>query len=191
MQTLNNVEEWSCDPEPVFRSLMEHLGSVGWCVVRGIPAGQREAETIRLAEFLGKPCPAHADGSNPVYRVEVSSEASIDTHGSEVISTTDRAFLLHSDGAGRARPYDFVLLTCESAAEVGGETLLLSVQDLISYLPADATRLLADPVYPFHCGQKPILTLGDVPTIRFNGECIAVLLPLKDRTRSPGLSAMR
>ena len=46
-------------------------------------------------------------------------------------ATFDHAFPCHTDGAGIQKPYDLVIMQCIRPANIGGETTLVHINDIV------------------------------------------------------------
>ncbi len=87
----------------------------------------------------------------------------------EAFANSSRTFLCHTDCADFEQPPDTVIMLCEKPASSGGDSLLVRLDDVLSYLSPPQMQTLAQPVYLFRQALAPILTqVGPLIQIRYN-----------------------
>lgn len=159
-------------------------------LVRNFFIGETNELLIRLAKSLGNPftqsgLPEHPLEDDMVFRVEVRGEGVRDARGQVVYSTTGQSFPCHTDGSGKPVPYDVVLLCCIRQDTTGGDTVLVTLDELIAGLDLDSVRTLREASFPFPFGMGAIIS-GDGPDtwIRYNAEELYYYARLRGATFS-------
>jgi alpha-ketoglutarate-dependent taurine dioxygenase len=135
---------------------------------RLLELAERLGEVIAPGTWVGSAASLH-DGR--IYSVEVREGGAglADQHGNTVVSSTNRAFALHTDGYSRPEPPRYVLLM---RADDGPDDTVSYVSDAhraLRDLDAGACAHLARPEFPSSAGPFTVVErLDDGVRLRFN-----------------------
>jgi alpha-ketoglutarate-dependent taurine dioxygenase len=158
-----------------------------------------EQELLALAEQLGEITAPGVWKSGSlydgrIYSVEVrkGGRGELDDHGNVIVSSTNQAFALHTDGYSHPEPPRFVLLL---RTDQSSDTTLSYVSDsreVLGALDREVVATLATPVFPSALGPLPLFDpgVGSSGRLRFNGSEVDrwaeepdVNPPMDDRAR--------
>jgi alpha-ketoglutarate-dependent taurine dioxygenase len=134
------------------------------------------AALIRLASGLGRPhketrLPGDLTEDEVIFRVESVADGIRDSRGVVLYSTTHAAFPSHTDGSGKPNPFDVVLLYCVRQDSCGGESTLVTLDELIGTLDDESIDTLRTKTFPVPFGLAPIICgHGQEMWIRYNAE---------------------
>ncbi len=145
-------------------------------LIHNFSAGESNELLINLATSLGRPFTQCGLAGLPledemVFRVERCGEGIPDSRDVILYSTTHLGFPSHTDGSGKPNPYDVVLLYCVRQDTAGGESMLITLDELLQYLKPESITTLRRKVFPVPFGTAPIIS-GEVSDlrIRYNAE---------------------
>ena len=174
----------------------------GVCVVKNVPVDDNNAAYLSIANNLGGELlrdmrmPVRSlEADSVIYRVE---EDPLNTYV-YAHSATSAHFPLHTDCAHFLYPPEVMMLLCcrPSKTSSGGDTLLASVDDVMSILSDQQVETLAThPFYwwrgPNNPVQKPILTRtdSDRSLIRFNQATLTREMSANDFNNSSVLQTL-
>lgn len=134
------------------------------CIIKNFPISDDNTQLIIFSELLGKPITEkrNIDGKT-VYRVE-ASETEIPSY-----SNTNYEFPCHTDCSDFENPPDTVILLCEIQSEYGGDSYLITLEEVLEKLSIQDIILLKKAIFPQGNKFIPILyeTNGEY-TIRYN-----------------------
>ena len=131
---------------------------------------------LHLATGLGRPykdpkLPNRLMEDEIVFRVECVGEGIRDSRGVVLYSTTNARFPSHTDGSGKPNPYDVVLLYCARQGICGGDSTLITLDELVNHLDLQSLKILRTNSFPFTFGVAPIICgRGRHMWIRYNAE---------------------
>jgi alpha-ketoglutarate-dependent taurine dioxygenase len=137
----------------------DDVQATGVVVVRSLPFGPVDM-LAPLAAALGRDstvdaaAPAH---DARMHAVAARPEPVTDSAGYVILSTTDQSFPCHTDDYFEERPADVVLLHCVRQSDVGGDSLLAHLPDIILRIDEATVTLLSQPSYPTRFGVAPLL----------------------------------
>jgi alpha-ketoglutarate-dependent taurine dioxygenase len=95
--------------------------------------------------------------SGAVTEVKVDSKIAAENRNATKYSRTSDAMEPHTDGSYRAYPHDIVIFYCVASDDRGGETILVSIDDIVAKLGEDHCQSLCAPVFPFNRQVVPII----------------------------------
>ncbi len=90
-------------------------------------------------------------------RVRIADSDALNHEKVTRYSRTNQPLCLHTDSSNIKVPHDLVAFQMVRADREGGETLLATVEDICSALPADVLGLLKQALFPFSRQPLPIL----------------------------------
>src|SRR5260370_36401355 len=145
---------------------------------------------LRLATSLGRPynqwgLPDHPLEAEMVFRVEPRGEGIRDSRNVLVYSTTHSGFPSHTDGSGKPHPYDIVMLYCVRQDDVGGESILITLDEVMKLLKPQSIDVLRNETFPVPFVVAPIIS-GEGSDIWIR--CNAEELSLYSRLRGPAFT---
>jgi alpha-ketoglutarate-dependent taurine dioxygenase len=137
-----------------------------------------ERELLALAEQLGEivapgvwKSESLYDGR--IYSVEVrrGGRGEVDDHGNVIVSSTNHAFSLHTDGYSHAEPPRYVLLLRTDRSSDATLSYTSDSRDTLAALDREVVATLAKPVFPSPAGPLRIFEpeVGPSGRLRFNG----------------------
>jgi hypothetical protein len=142
---------------------------------------------IGHATSLGRPytkcgLPSHPLEDKMVFRVECCGEGIRDSRDVILYSTTSSGFPSHTDGSGKPNPYDVVLLYCVRQDIEGGESILITLDEVLKYLKTQTITTLRKTNFPVPFGMASLIS-GDKPNmwIRYNAEELSFYSRLRQR----------
>ncbi len=106
--------------------------------------------------------------SGAVQRVEALPGPVLDQYAKSLRSASSEAFALHSDESFCVQPARWVLLHCWQPAESGGDTLLLTADEILAQVPREVRIALEQLRLPYPCGDR--VTIEASGELRFNAE---------------------
>jgi alpha-ketoglutarate-dependent taurine dioxygenase len=137
----------------------------GSCILKNVPVSEDNSFLQLMANYLGESVheARNIDGK-AVYIVEVNENLEVPTY-----ANTPYKFLCHTDCTEFDNPPDTVMLLCEKQAKKGGESFLVSVEDIINRLNMEDIMILSARQFPFGNKLYPILGYHyDQPVMRYN-----------------------
>ena len=103
-----------------------------------------------------------------VTRIEINPEKSTETRWTTRYSRTNQPLALHTDDSVKLEPRELIVFDFVRADPHGGDSLLATVEDVVAALDEDVKDILKKPVFPFGCGDQPVLWERDgMPNIRY------------------------
>lgn len=137
----------------------------GVSLIRNFGVGESNELLVRIANSLGR---AHMNTSlvehplenGMVFRVEPRGNGIQDARKQIVYSTTGLRFPCHTDGSGKPVPYHMVLLYCVRQDKFGGDSILITLWEVVSRLKRESLITLREESFPFPFGRAPIIS-GD------------------------------
>jgi Taurine catabolism dioxygenase TauD, TfdA family len=173
---------WSDFIAEVKRRLISQHRSV---LIQYFPNHESNHLLIKLAKSLGRPDTRDALRDHPledgmVFRVERRGEGIRDSRGVVLYSTTHAGFPSHTDGSGKPDPYDAVLLYCVRQDPSGGESFLITLDELVRHLDVKTIGVLRTTTFPVPFGLAPIVS-GQGPDmwIRYNADELSLYAHLR------------
>lgn len=154
-------------------------------LIRHFGRGETNDLLINLAESLIRiyqepNYPEHPLEDGLVFRVEPCEKGVRDTRGVVLYSTTTSRFPCHTDGSGKREPYDVLILHCIRPS-VGGDSILLTLDEICSHIRPSVLETLKEPVFPVPFGRAPILwEEGWKLCIRYNFEELSYYSALRN-----------
>jgi len=147
------------------------------CVlIQNFGAGESNELLINLATSLGRPFTQCGLAGHPledkmVFRVECCGDGIPDSRDVILYSTTHLGFPSHTDGSGKPNPYDVVLLYCVRQDTAGGESILITLDELLQSLKPESITTLRRKIFPVPYGTAPVIS-GEASDlrIRYNAE---------------------
>ena len=142
--------------------------------IRDVPLHPENQALRALAAELGPVSTrglSHRAGlveSGAVQRVEALPGPVLDQYAKSLRSASSDAFALHSDESFCLQPARWVLLHCWQSAELGGDTLLLTVEEILAQVSREARIALEQLRLPYPCGDR--VTIEPSGGLRFNAE---------------------
>lgn len=153
----------SVPPAPLVRHVLKAITTYPYFLrMNGFPQGSQCAEHLiglveALESLLGKA--SSEDVSFTIVRTE--GERAGDKSGLTRYSRTALALALHTDSTYLDDPHDLVAFQCEVAADDGGETSMLVIDDVLPELSSTMIRTLKETRFDF--GRGPRSVLWDAP----------------------------
>jgi alpha-ketoglutarate-dependent taurine dioxygenase len=151
---------------------LEHDGVLYLEGVRG------ERELLALAEQLGEITAPGVWKSGSlydgrIYSVEVrrGGRGEVDDHGNVIVSSTNQAFSLHTDGYSHVEPPRYVLLLRTDQSSDTTLSYTSDARDTLGALDPEVVATLATPVFPSALGPLRLFEPDAGPSgrLRFNG----------------------
>jgi alpha-ketoglutarate-dependent taurine dioxygenase len=136
-----------------------------FALVKECPGIQNAKDFRRLSKRFGR-FPIGFDlrrllrgkfSSGAVTEVKVDPKVAAENRNATKYSRTSEAMEPHTDGSYRANPHDTVIFYCVSSDDEGGETILVSIDDIVAKLGVDHCQSLCAPVFPFNRQVVPII----------------------------------
>jgi alpha-ketoglutarate-dependent taurine dioxygenase len=106
--------------------------------------------------------------SGAVQRVQALPGRVVDQFAKSLRSAGSDAFALHTDESFCLQPARWVLLHCWQPADLGGDTLLLTADEMLAQAPREARIALEQLRLPYPCGDR--VTIEPSGAARFNTE---------------------
>jgi alpha-ketoglutarate-dependent taurine dioxygenase len=160
-------------PEPDL--LRGALSASGYVCIRGL---EDESALLAWAESMGEivaPGVGMPDGMHDgrIYSVAVrgGGKGEVDRYGHSILSTTDRAFPLHTDAYNRPEAPRYVFLLRSDRGTGSTASQVSDAREAIGRLSAEHQSLLREAIFPSAIGPRPLLEPANGTTLfRFNGE---------------------
>ena len=73
-------------------------------------------------------------------------------------SRTNLPMAPHTDSSFRNQPHELVAFHCVTHDEIGGDSVLAAIEDVVQHLDPDLIRRLREPVFPFGATLRPVLS---------------------------------
>lgn len=156
------------------RSLLNSIGALYIEQVGG------ETELLSLAAQLGEVVsPGVAmradmhDGKVYSVKVRDGGRGQLDEHGHVILSTTSRAFPLHTDAFNRPEPPRYVLLLRADDSDDETTSLVSDSWQALKGASSETLHLLSEPIFPSALGPVRLLELTSenrYGSLRFNQE---------------------
>jgi alpha-ketoglutarate-dependent taurine dioxygenase len=133
----------------------------GVILIGGLPYDPPIDALKQLASSVGKlsltdvTVPEEADAQ--IHAVESKEQPLRDGRGLLIISTSNSAFPYHTDDYFDKHPSDVVFLHCVRQADVGGDSLVAMLPDIIEHLDDESIGFLLHPIFPAPFGLVAIL----------------------------------
>jgi len=169
------VQQITIANEPDSDLLRRSLSAHGYVCIRGVEDG---SALLAWAESMGEivaPGVGMPDGMHDgrIYSVAVrgGGKGEVDRYGHSILSTTDRAFPLHTDAYNRpqAPRYVFLLRSDHGAGSTASQ--VSDAREAFRRLSKEHQSLLREAIFPSAVGPRPLLEpVGDTTLFRFNGE---------------------
>ena len=162
----------------------------GAAIIRGLPNDDNDRSLIELCRALGdaavgdRVIPGARLSSRFVSSVTPKEDAMVDKDGLKILSSTSDDFHLHTDCSYLATPPELLLMHCVQRPTSGGDSTLLSVDDLALDLDASLLSALQKNRFPFRFGEAPILSERGRLKIRFNRDQILLGIRKKKQVES-------
>ncbi len=151
--------------------LGQTLREVGACILKDFPCNDRTFLEQQVRAWGEPVIEARNLEGGMVFEVTVDTSAELPAY-----AATPYAFDCHTDCAEFAEPPDTVLLLCEQAAELGGESLWVPLDAVIPHLSYETLRQLQKPQFYFKGHSHPILSLGSTGEIEVRYQPLAFML---------------
>ncbi len=148
----------------------------GVCVIKNFPISENDSALISFSEVLGEPLHEERNiDDKTVYRVEINKSLDIPTY-----ANTENEFWCHTDCSDFEVPPDTVMLLCERPSITGGETFVISVNDLLEKFSNNELFMLSHEVFPLRGYFYPILKMENDNTfsVRYNRASIDISLEI-------------
>jgi hypothetical protein len=131
-------------------------------LIRNFGLGETNERLIQLAKSLCRiyqepSYPNHPLENDLVFRVEARGQGIRDARNIILYSTTSSSFPCHTDGSGKRKPYDILILHCIRQDSVGGDSIVLPLDEICARLEPHTIRILKEPTFPVPFGLSPIL----------------------------------
>jgi hypothetical protein len=132
------------------------------CLLQNFGSGETNERLIHLANSLcliyqEPELPQHPLEDGCIFRVEARGTGIRDARNIVLYSTTSSRFPCHTDGSGKRMPYDLVILHCIKQDTTGGESILLTLDEVCARLAPDVIDVLKEPRFPVPFGLSPII----------------------------------
>ena len=137
-----------------------------FAVLKNFPESDNSENVQRLSRSLGYYHPyfgllLRLKGRRPKPRITRIAVTRSDTDKRTLAtkySRTASALAPHTDGTFLPRPYDMLILQCVLPDEIGGETILVAIDDIIAKLSSHQIYSLREAAFPFGGLIAPVLS---------------------------------
>lgn len=154
-------------------SVRNFFDEFGILLVRNFPLYD-EAALLKFMSLFGQPRKErYGDRFDYFHTLKVHEKPALNQKGYVTISSTNKAFDLHTDNYKKDLNAKIIGLLCVRPAVYGGVNYIVSVGDLLERLPVDVVLDMKAPIWPHPSGFIPLLLEGaDGYSIRYGRSSI-------------------